>query len=354
MADFNTPATGTQPVAPNAQAPAEQTPNKKDTASAQPTGGGTNSAGGKASPVANAIDDVMKTLPGQQKGQATDDVEDDGSDLTDEDIKKAEKAQAKLRKKLKVGGKEVEVDEDELVKRAQMGYSAEEKWQEAAKMRKQVESFIQLLQNDPAVALEKMGFNVDELAEKRIQQRIEEMKKSPEQLEKERIERELHELKAEREKERSEIQKREMERLQEQFAVEIENDIDGALNDNKLGLPKSPYVIKRIADTMILAMKHGYKDVKARDVLPIVQEEIRKELRDMYATSPDEIFEELVGKDRLTKYRRGKIKKPAEAKPASLSDVRPTGHKEIQQSRQDEKPRSKESAKDFFKRLGSK
>ncbi len=348
MADVpNTPAPAAPAAKELATAPADNA-FKDFKSTSSPSSGGEKSQ----SPVSKAVDEVMKTLPGAQ-AEPEAEVEDDGSDLSEEDLKKADKQVAKLKKKLKVGGKEIEVDEDELVKRAQMGYSAEEKWQEAAKMKKQLEGFINLLQQDPASALEKMGFNVDELAEKRIQQRIEEMRKSPEQIKQEQVERELAQLKAEREQERDEAQKREMVRLQEHFAVEIENDISSALDNNTLGLPKSPYVVKRIADTMILAMKHGYKDVKAKDVLPIVQEEIRKELSDMYQASPDEVFEQLVGKDRLTKYRRGKIKKPA-AKTASASDVKPTGAKEIRQTTDDRTPKEKTKARDFFKTLGTK
>lgn len=305
----------------------------------------------QADPVKRATDEALSTLP-QDKKAVVDEIEDTGEDLTPEETKKAEVA-AKKAYKLKVGGKDVEVDESELLKRAQMGYSADEKWQEASKMRKEVESFLSVLQKDPAKALEQLGFNVDELAEKRIQQRIEEMQKSPEQIEKEKMQKELAEIKAEREREKEEGQQKEMQRLQDQFAVEIENDISTALDSNEYGFPKSPYVVKRIADTMILAMKAGYKDVKAKDVLPIVQEEIKKELHEMYSLSPDEVFEQLVGKDRLNKYRRSKIKKKPEA-PTGLQDVKSTGTKEINKIKEQSKSSDKVSAKDFFKKLGSR
>lgn len=341
----NTPSQG---QAPDTTATETKTTESKTSMSAPST----QSKSTATTPGQRAVDEALKTLPGQSKEIETDEVDDDASDLTAEELKKAEAA-AKRGYKLKVGGKDVEVDEAELLKRAQMGMSADEKWQEAAKMRKQIDGFINLLQKDPAKALEKMGFNVDELAEKRIQQRIEEMRKSPEQLEKERIQAELSEIKAEREREKEENRTREMKQLQDKFAVEIENDISQALDSSEFGFPKSPYVVKRIADTMILAMKHGYKDVTAKDVLPIVRDEIKKELHDMYSSSPDEVFEQLVGKDRLNKYRRSKIKKTKTDSPSTTQNIKATGNKEIKQTKAEEK-QSKVLSKDFFRSLGNK
>jgi hypothetical protein len=342
MSDTSTPSTGQTPAA-----PAATTENKTSTSAPSSSA----SAKSTATPAQRAVDEALKTLPGQSA--ETDDVEDDGSDLSAEELKKAETA-AKKSYKLKVGGKDVDVDEAELLKRAQMGMSADEKWQEAAKMRKQLDGFMSMLQKDPAKALEKLGFDVDELAERRIQQRIEEMRKSPEQLEKEKMQQELEQIRAEREQEKEDVRTREMKQLQDHFAIEIENDISSALDNNEFGFPKSPYVVKRIADTMILAMKNGYKDVKASDVLPIVRDEIRKELHDMYSSSPDEVFEQLVGKDRLNKYRRGKIKKTKSATPTgTMHDIKSTGTKEIKQTKEQEK-KQKVLSKDFFRTLGTK
>lgn len=331
-----------------------------ETSSAAPTA--STSAQPSANPVDRATTEVLGSLPQEPKkanASAEAEIEDTGEDITPEEIKKVEAA-AKKAYKLKVGGKDVEVDESELLKRAQMGYSADEKWQEAAKMRKQMDSFIGLLQRDPAKALEQMGFNVDELAEKRIQARIEEMRKSPEQLEKEKMQKELEDIKAEREREKEEVRELEKIRLQNQFAVEIENDISSALDNNNFGFPKTPYVVKRIADTMILAMQEGHKtnnqrlkNITAKDVLPIVQEEIRQELHDLYSTSPDEVFESLVGKDRLNKYRKSKIKKTL--KTASTQDIKSTGKAELKKTQEEQsKAAKKVNAKDFFKTLGSK
>ncbi len=242
-----------------------------------------------------------------------------------------------------------------------MGYSADEKWQEAAKMRKQMDGFIQLLQRDPAKALEQMGYDVDKMAEERIQQRIAEMQKSPEQIEREKLQRELKEMKDRDAAREEEFRAKETQRVQDQYAIDLENDISSALDNNSYGFPKSPYVVKRIADTMLLAVQQGINtnnkrlmNITAKDVLPIVEAEIKQELADMYSASPDDVFESLVGKDRLTKYRKSKIKKPA-VKPTSASQVTQTGAKELKKAQdQQTSSQKKTNAKDFFKNLGSK
>lgn len=317
-----------------------------------------------STPAQVATEQVLNTLPADPKAPVAtkgDEVaEDTGEDLveTPAATKKAVEA-AKKAYKLKVGGKDVEVDESELLKRAQMGYSADEKWQEAAKMRKQMDGFIQLLQRDPEKALEQMGYDVDKLAEERIQKRILEMQKSPEQIEREKLQRELQAMKDRDTERENEFRAKETQRIQDQYAIELENDISGALDNNSYGFPKTPYVVKRIADTMILAVQEGMrtnnarlKNITAKDVLPIVEAEIKQELHDMYSASPDEVFESLIGKDRLNKYRRSKIKKPT--KIASANEIKQTGTKELQKIQDSSTPVKKMSSKDFFKNLGSK
>lgn len=322
----------------------------------------------QSTPAQTAVQQVNNTLPADPKKAApvaskgNEVIEDTGEDLVETPIESKKKAEAAAKRayKLKVGGKDVEVDETELLKRAQMGYSADAKWQEAAQMRKQMDSFIGLLQKDPAKALEQMGFNVDELAEKRLQARIEEMQKSPEQLEREKLQRELQEMKDKDREREEEYRTKETQRIQDQYAIELENDISGALDNNTYGFPKTPYVVKRIADIMILAVQEGMKtnnptlkNITAKDVLPIVDQEIKQELRDMYSASPDDVFEQLIGKDRLNKYRRSKIKKTA--KPSSANEVKQTGTKELNKVQEEQSTKKqKESAKDFFRKLGSR
>jgi hypothetical protein len=336
------------PASPQAADP-KKLDQKAPEASAQ---GSTQASGQKHSAASKAIDEVMSTVKGgkQEASAPVDDVDDDGADLPPE----KKQPEGPRKHKLTVKGKELEVDEKELLKRAQMGFSAEEKWQEAAKMRKQVEGFINLLQKDPNQALEKLGFDVDQLAEARIQQRIEEMKKTPEQLELERLRREHESILQERERERQELHQKEMMRMQNDYAVQVESEIMQAIDDPQFGLPKSPYFIKRIADVLIYDIKrNGKQTISASKAAEIVRDEVKSEWQEVYQLTPDEVFEQMVGKDRLNKYRRSKIKRQATKQTAPLADVRQTGQAEMAKTTE-QKAQEKMLAKQFFKQLGSK
>jgi hypothetical protein len=338
MSDTAAPTNATS-VAP--QSSSNPNPAAQGISSANPSQGQDNTK--------KATDEVLKSLNSQS--QETDDIEDDGSDLPEEAQTKQQKEAAK-KYKLKVSGKDVEVDEAELLKRAQMGFSADEKWQEAAKLRKQLENFVNFMQKDPEAALTKMGFNVEELAAGVIEKRIEQMKKSPEQLELERLRQEREELIAEREREKQTHHERELKRMQDEYAVTIENDINSALESPDFGLPKSPYFVKRIADVLMWGIQNK-KEISASKAAEIVRDEYLREQQEYYNQTPDEALERIIGKDRLNKYRRSKVKKSATKPAPGVADVKPTGTSELR-AMYDEKPKEKVKMRDFFKGLGNK
>lgn len=308
-------------------------------------------------PVQSAATEVLDSLESNEVSEETEateeEVEESELEASAESEEEAENKESEKKTwKLKIGGKDVEInDEAELIKRAQMGYSADQKWQEAAKIRKEMESFVQTLQKDPAYALAQMGFDVDSMAEQHIQRRIEEMQKSPEQLERERIQKELEDLKSEREKEREQARQSELQRIQDQYAVEIENQISDALDSSKT-LPKRPYVVKRIADAMLLAYDRGKHDVSVEDVLPVVEREIKDEIQEMFMAMPEELVEAVIGKDVLNKIRKRRVKR---VKAVDRPKVSETGRAEIQKAKEEaaESDQEKLNAKDFFRNLGS-
>lgn len=298
-----------------------------------------------------AAKEVMDTVEG-----ADADEDDDSEDEESDKPKEKKKAEEKKSWKLKVGGKEVEIkDEQELLKRAQMGYSADEKWQEAAKIRKQVEGFLGELQSNPASALQKIGLDPDDFAERHIQSRIEEMEKSPEQLEREKLQKEIEDLRKQQEDSREQARQAEIQRMQDQYATQIENEITDALGNSK-SLPKSPYVVKRMADMLILAMENGHKDISPKDILPVVEQDIKREISEMFSVMPEDMFEAVVGKETLNKYRKNRVKRAKKAPKTTVKDVKPTGEAEKNKSadsknnKKDQKPMRQ---KDFFKNLGT-
>ena len=115
---------------------------------------------------------------------------------------------------------------------------------------------------------------------------------------------------------------REFARLQELEFERYDSLISNALDTSDL--PKSPYVVKKIADYMLLGLNEGI-DVSPQDVLPLVRDEIQSDLREMFTVMPDEVIEKIVGKDVFNRVRKKNLAK-AKATPSPVrSSVKDTG-----------------------------
>ena len=121
-------------------------------------------------------------------------------------------------------------DENAVRNELQLSAAARQAMQESANLKKMYESEVNRLKNDPFSVLAELGLDPDQLAEMRIQQRIEEMKKSPEQLEREKIQIELQAAREESRKLKEERESEQFEKLKEQAAVQIERH-----NESKKG-----------------------------------------------------------------------------------------------------------------------
>jgi hypothetical protein len=253
---------------------------------------------------------------------------------------------------LKVNGKIVNKtidlsDENALRNELQLSAAARQAMQEAANLKKLYESEVSRLKSNPFDVLAELGLDPDQLAEMRIQQRIEEMKKSPEQVEREKIQLELQVAREEARKLKEERESEQFEKLKEQAAVEIENEIEAALDAHKT-LPKSRHIVKRIADSMLWAMNNGY-DVSAEDVMPLVEKEWREEMSRLMDDSPEDVLEQLIGQRNIERLRAKRLNAMATTKTANA--VKPTTAS-IQ--KQEEQKSEKIRQRDFFRQLGRK
>lgn len=258
------------------------------------------------------------------------------------------KALGKKRVPLKVNGRdmeyEVDLDNDEeLAKYLQKAMAADEKFQEAASIRKQMQQFVNALKSDPLSILShpELGINIKDLAERVINNELEDLQKSPEQKRLEQLERELKErdekLKSVEEQKRT----AELARLEEQAFQELDRDIDEALKTTSL--PKSAYVMKRIADTLINANELGYTEISVKDIMPYVEQTMEQELQEMFGRMPEEVIERLMGQN-LDRVRRSKIAKAKKVAPSVQETAAATKGKS-----QEEAPKQKIKMKDFFR-----
>ena len=234
----------------------------------------------------------------------------------------AEKIEAKkMLKSLKIkfNGREYdeelpfEIPDDEssreyMTRQLQMSRLAQTKSQEYSHLEKQVIAFVDELRKNPKKALSNpnVGIDIKKLAAEIIEEEITNSQKSPEQLEHEALKRELQDLKEAQDREKSESNARNLERLQQQEHERYDVLMSQALD--KSSLPKTPYVVKKMADYMLLGLENNM-DLSPADVLPLVEAELQNDLKEMFGVMPDEVIESVVGKEVFNRIRKKNLAK---------------------------------------------
>lgn len=271
--------------------------------------------------------------------------------------KAAKPAEANKTYKVKIDGQEVDLTEDELRKYASLGKSAYKRMEEAATVRKEnealkkdINSFFELIKNDPLRILkdEALGLDLKKIAEMVMNEEIEKARKTPEQLQIEELQKQLQ-GKEKREKEVEEGRKKlEWEKLQNEAAASIERDIMEALKTKEL--PESPYVMSRMVNMLYLAAQNGI-NLTAKDVLPVVKKQIMDDFRGLTGILPEDKLEEMLGEDKISNLRKRYLKKVKQV--AGVNAIKSSGGDVKSAAGKDAKAKEKVSAKDFFKKLGS-
>lgn len=278
----------------------------------------------------------------------------------DKNLTKAEKAEEKRirRLTLKYNGKEYDEElpfeipdtkeaQDYMRKQLQLAKLSQSKSEEYSTLEKQAVEFIQQLKKNPRAILEDptIGIDFKKLVADFIEEEMENSKKSPEQLELEKSKAELKRLKEEREKEKEESRKKSQEQLEQQYFDKYQTQLNTALE--KSTLPKNDYVRNQLIDLMVLAAESKI-DVDVNDLVPIVEQDFKTMLKAMFDISPEEVIEQLVGKENINKIRKKNLTKAKQAA-QSTNSLKSLAKDVGQKSQKDEKPNEKQSFKDFFK-----
>ena len=300
---------------------------------------------------------------GQNSGGADGTVQAAAEVLNDPNASKAQKVEAKKTLKslkIKFNGREFEEqlpfeipDDPEAIKymqnKLQMDRLARVKSQESSDQQKMINQFLTDLKKNPRKVLSDptIGVDLKRIAAEMIEEEIENSKKSPEQLEREKLEAELKAMKEEREREKEDFNKRELDRLQEQEFERYDMLITKAIE--KTDLPKSPYIVKKMADYMIMGLQKGM-DVSPEDVLPLVRDEMQNDLREMFAVMPEEVIESIVGKDVINRIRKKNLQKAKSGSAQAAQQVSNAKPKDTGANVQPKaaKPADKKKYSDFF------
>ena len=190
--------------------------------------------------------------------------------------------------KIRLGGQEVEVDSAV----AEMKKSADNKYQEAAKLRKEAQEQMELLKyakENPIEFFRVTGINAKEFAEKILLEELEDslLSETERELKKyKKAEKEHNERKA---KEDEQVKLKQQQELEAQYASEVENEILEVLKEQ--GIKATPRNIAKVADIMLASLESGGSRLHAKDAFSRANESLRAEALEYLASFSPETVE---------------------------------------------------------------
>ena len=208
---------------------------------------------------------------------------------------------------VKVNGQSKRLSRDELIKQAQLGYSAHERFEQAAQQKKQVEGIIGRFKTNPIDALmdPALGLSKDQIRTAMeawyTREFIEPEQMTPEQLE---LRNAREKLRAYEEAEQAKVKEKEAAEFEAMTAREresVQTQITDALD--KSGLPKTKFIVARMAFYMHKNLTNGW-DAPMEVIIDQVKKERQSMLSDLTESSDAEALINYLGKDFVNKIRK--------------------------------------------------
>lgn len=229
------------------------------------------------------------------------------AEVSSEPSVEAPKASAEPTKAtIKVFGKEEEHDLESLKKFAQIGKAGQSKFEEATKLRKEAESLKERLKNDWVGALKELGIDPREATEKFLSERLREEMLSPEEKAQQAKDKEHMTLKEKLAALEAEKEQAKYDQERQQYEAQLEKEIPQALE--KVGLPRSPASLRRIANQLMIAMEGGY-EMSVEEAAELAKSEIQGELSQLLSMGGR--YEDLIPAsvaEKLMEAHLGKVK----------------------------------------------
>jgi len=257
-----------------------------------------------------------------------------------------EAAREAIRKhKLKVDGKEIEVDEDELKRGYSHQKAANKILQEGKAARRQAEDFINMMK-DPERFYEvarQLGHDPRALSEKYLVSQLEDEMMDPREKELRDARKKLKSIEDMERQQKEMIEQQRLEEMKGKYVKEFEEKFIGALKDS--GLPPTKAMIGEMAKYISRSAKIGFK-MEPNEAAQLVKEDIQKAQMSLIGNADGETLLRLLGDDvasKILQARGSKVKQTGFNTPSSQGERR-----EVQQKGASGRMTSKEWAE--FKR----
>lgn len=216
----------------------------------------------------------------------------------------AEKKEQERKFKLKINGKERELSESEVIKRAQITEAAQERFAKAAHL----EKLEQAIEKGDRRQIQKLlgDERFHKFAVEYFNERLEEEEMTPAQREAKQKRRQLEEENERLKAEKDEYETNAAKALEDHYAKQFDKDFTKAMQETRL--PKTPFVVKRMAELMEqnINMKLNLPTVALAE---LVKEEISTNVKTLMDGLDDEALAVLLGEKVTEKVRKTAIGK---------------------------------------------
>jgi hypothetical protein len=195
--------------------------------------------------------------------------------------------------KLKTDGVEEELDEAEVIRRAQRAGSADKRYEDAARMRQQAEGLVRAIQDDPVdLALRVHGpEKIREMFEKYLVAQIQREQMSPAEREALELKEKLKTYQQQEEERQTKVEQERVDGLKQEFQGKFRTKITEAISTH--GLPDDQESVSRAAFYMQQLLRAGHQ----ADNLPMA--EVADRVRQDYARIAKAALAKLDGKSLL-------------------------------------------------------
>lgn len=208
--------------------------------------------------------------------------------------------------KIKVDGKEMELPESEVLELASRGKASNQRFQEAAKMKREADAILKHIDDNPAEAFTKRGKDARKWAEEFLMNELKKEAESPEQKRARENEEKLR--KYETTEKEQEQQRKDSEMRQ---AINEQRDKYDKLFTQALfesGLPRTPFTVKRMAELQKTNLKNKL-DLSAPQLAKLVREDYVAEQKALLGSLDGDQLIEFLGPENAKKYSKAQISK---------------------------------------------
>lgn len=223
-----------------------------------------------------------------------------------------EPVSSKRKYKFKSDGQEFEeeYDDESITRQLSLAKAAQKRMNEASATRKQAETFIQMLQNDPMKVLNDdriMGSaKFREIAEQFLSKQLEDQLLSPEERTQRDREAKLKKYEDDEKEAMTKAEQAKLQQLEEHYSNEYQKTIMEALNSSSL--PKNAFTVKRMASLMQKNLEHGL-ELPAQALAQMVKEDYQRELTSLIGGADASQILAMFGEETTNKLRKHDLEK---------------------------------------------